>query len=286
MKYSEMRYPFNEREAVNILNSTLGGVSAIYRKDRFAEHDGTVAMYDIEAVRNVRIWPASLGTSCGDGSIDAESLTRWPEASIQAELIDITDESECVRRKLTELADHMAYLKAREQVIDAVRQYRAWTPPSFSREWKEETRQDGKLIVWTISNLVYEMQARMDLQCGTVRCSYTIQTRIVQPGITPDAVYVKRVLDKRFAKEEAGRAYLDARRKQYEKKYFSEDCPPLPSEIAFCFTWAGMLLPGYRFEGEKLPHCFLRENDGKPGVCEGRACAVCTDCPFKREEKA
>ena len=239
---------------------------------------------DLTLEREISFYPDSAAAPCGETKIDLDVLTFSTPEQLRKELNIYNGASAVDFKSLCELADEIAKNELALRCIKAAIAYQEWTPPEEHPDWERVDTDD--FVSFYRSNAVYEVRAAVDgpskpCENGRWDCRYRIQLRKVKPsGETPNVI---QEVEKSFDNYKAAWAYMDRRVRYISEKYFPLEEPCVPRENERDFTWAGMLLPGYRLEGESLPHCFRRKEDAKymPDVCIGRECAACKLCRYR-----
>lgn len=126
-----------------------------------------------------------------------------------------------------------------------------------SNRWKPCPDIDKKIAfadeMQEISNRVYKMRYWINIRYTDTDARIPNQWR-VSWTVRLNALSGKDILidsqeGKKFRGEDAARKYLQGRKKKYAK-LFAEISPEIPKRYADSFKVHGMLLPGYRVEGE------------------------------------
>lgn len=235
----------------------------------------------LSVYRNVGIDLHTATAYCGKEAIDLSDLTLETQDALREKIEILEGAMKSEYDDLFRLADELAVAQLQRRCLAAVVAYKNWTPLAYNNVW---VRTEDRLFTsWVRSNMVYH--CRFELQKNAVDgkfvVRYVLRFQAVM-GEEPD--HIKENF-KKFTKEDDAMKYLEGRMNAFDKKYFNELCPPIPAEYAREFTWAGMILPGYRIEGEAVPRCFRRKDDVKyqyqDNICAGRQCEVCKGCALR-----
>lgn len=113
--------------------------------------------------------------------------------------------------------------------------------PNTENKWEEEKKWYG--FDCDISNKVYSLYMRIYEEKDCFKVSYDLCLKGVK-----ETVRIASISNKKLDNEEAAIKYLESRKKYFEKKYFQEDCPPIPKEYASLFGYYGVLIDGCRVE--------------------------------------
>lgn len=235
------------QELKNELGSTLvGGEDADI--ERFGSE---LNPDDIGFTRHLSFSKNTLAPCCSQDYVDMAELLD-PNNENADQFIDIWIRSESqilpctveeVRRKIDLLMHHEIILRC----LHAAKEYREWQPPKFDRVWKTNMYANG-CFSSTISNAVYRLAISLEYYYGSK--PWTVHYDLMLQDVCPPSCHAQTIScntrTMNFATREEADSYLTKRKKYFEKKYFSEDYPPVPKQHTTHFMWAGRLLPGYR----------------------------------------
>lgn len=236
--------------------------------------------------------------------IDVSSLTFSMDVEIDVDFAAAQRSRDELVAKASELLFRAVRQDAKMVCLNAVKLYRSWHAPAEDKGWTSIS--DNKTLAdkWHYVPVkkgrtlqIFEAWERVNfayrsLVVVTVDKSTDIDTyRSIAFVLSRPSEMLDPSLDELFLLERrAGKEHvtptdaLEAAKRQMKsigEKYYFCFRPSIPKEAVGAFTYAGMLLPGYRVEGEELPRCFT----GRESFCSGRECAACTDCPYKKGDK-
>ena len=109
----------------------------------------------------------------------------------------------------------------------------------------------------TISNMVYKMtcsiteNTRWNLwSSSALNKRWHVEWQVVFNTPKPHHYIVIAGKERKYSDRYDADNYLNGRIRAFAK-YFKEISPPIPADYKYAFTESGMLLPGYRVEGEE-----------------------------------
>ena len=160
-----------------------------------------------------------------------------------------------VKKDMDQVAKYMAQIRC----YDALLKMRSIPPLEHSHNlWKNEQESFLETEKGSISNAVYEFSYRHSNERGYGRkpgdawyLTWSMTIRSANPDKCP--IRLAGQDRKRFTDKDEMIAYLAGRQKKFES-CFQEDFPPVPKTYKQLFSYAGMMLPGYKLEEEDQDH--------------------------------
>lgn len=217
--------------------------------------NGKFAAEALAINRNINILPGTLAPAACKTGVDMGNYVRPnADSKTRQDLLEELETREAYNKQLDaqlmSLVNQRCASEIAYRCLKAAQEYQEWTLPEFQREWTQTKSVGGN--VFSISNAVYTAEIYIVHETWRkkpYRVSYVVRMRDVRPTLPTPGIIVEQG-EQCYADPSDAMSCVERRQKAYDKKYFSEDVPPIPKGYDQVFTWAGALLPGYRVEEE------------------------------------